>query len=128
MNHILTDSIKLGYGISGALRDKLLTGSMQSTLQLCRPNWSVSEHRRALAYLRGCQLRNATQFGSLVEYMAYLNKELQRFTRQYPVRAEMQMADEMQLARWEARWARLRSRGSSLSNAPGDILPLRQAA
>lgn len=128
MNHIVSDCMTLGRGIACLIQDAAKKEHLHTLIQVSRPNWPASAHGHATRYLREQGLRRSTEFNSVDEFLSYLDKQLNAFSRQHPVRAEVVVADDVTLARWEARWRRVRQGAQHARIAPATEAPLSQAA
>lgn len=128
MNHIVSDCMTLGRGIAGLIQSAAKKEHLHTLVQVSRPNWPASAHARATRYLREQGLRRSTEFNCVDEFLSYLDKQLNAFSRQHPVRAEVVVADDLTLARWEARWRRVRQRVPNTSVSQATATLVSQAA
>lgn len=113
MKHIVSDCLNVGSGLCLLVRGALDKDNLSNLVQLSRPNWHPASQAGACRYLSQRSLRRVSEFAHYMDYLAYLDKQLQDYSRQHPVRQELAVADELALARWQARWARVRQRRTS---------------
>lgn len=123
MNHIVEDSVHICRGISALIMDTTCKRNLMTMVQISRPNWPSTAHTRAVQYLRSQSLRHHSTFSSIQDYLEHLDKELNRFNQQHPVHAQMLVADELTLSRWEARWRRMRQRPQQAATMAPSAIP-----
>lgn len=104
--------LKIGYALNGLLLALTGNGRILRMVRASRPNWSARACLRATNYLLGKGLRPRGAFGTLGEYLSYLDRQLADFADRYPVSAKHEVADPLSLERWESRWRRARSRST----------------
>ena len=110
MNSIVKDCFQLGQGLSALMVDCTGRENLLTAVQISRPNWPLSAQRSAVRFLRSRQLRHSEAFPCYADFLEYLDKALSKFQLEHPVRAQAEVADELTVSRWEARWKRMRQR------------------
>lgn len=110
MNSIVKDCVQLGQGLSGLMVDCTGRENLLTLVQISRPNWPLIAQRSAVRFLRSRQLRRSEEFPCYADFLDYLDKALSKFHLEHPVRAQVEVADELTVSRWEARWQRMRQR------------------
>lgn len=118
MNSIVKDCVQFGRGLSCLMADCTGRKNLLTLVQISRPNWPLDAHRNAVRFLRSCTLRHSGEFPCDADFLDYLDKVLSKFNQHHPVRPEAEMADELTVSRWEARWQRMRQRKQPVEVRP----------
>jgi len=116
MKELLDDSLKLGNGLRELLMAPTPRGRLHTQVRVSRPNWSSGQCFKALRWMRRNGLRPSSDFSSTEDYLAHLHDRLTAYAKANPNRATFDVADDLSLSRWEARWRRVRGRQLASDN------------
>jgi hypothetical protein len=128
MKQLIEDTLKVGASVQELLLSTTARGKLQTQVRLNRPNWSVSQCFRASRWLARNGLKPAGSFTSAEDYRSHLMGLLSEYARHAAVVSEHEVADELSLSRWEARWQRARLKQQEQQNIPSKTAAKEQNA
>lgn len=108
MQHLITDMTKLSYGVGSLLTSFTVKGRLFNAIRVSRPNWSEAVCASATQQLKRQGIKGQQQFSNRVDYLSYLDVQLTRYNTEHPVVKSQPIANELELKRWQQRWAQSR--------------------
>ncbi|MGM0593851.1 MAG: hypothetical protein ACQETD_04875 [Pseudomonadota bacterium] len=112
MKDLIKDLHSLGISLNELLIKPTSRGQLHRVVRLSRPNWPAARCLKAGGWLRRNGLKPRHRFTSEEDYLKHLCQLLDGYAQSLPYRRSHQVADEVTLSRWEARWSRARKRSS----------------
>lgn len=110
MRQLFEDTLKVGASVKELLLRPTSRGQLHHVIRLSRPNWSNSDCFKAGRWMQRNGLKPRSAFAGEQPYLEHINKLLLAYDKTFPVRGQIEVADELSLSRWEARWQRVRAR------------------
>ncbi|MDH5785179.1 MAG: hypothetical protein OEZ16_06155 [Chromatiales bacterium] len=89
---------------SKMLSDLVRAGRLAGMVQVCRPQWRAEKAWSVAQLLAGRGVNSYQGRGSLINYFALLDAELNLLSREILSEGATAMADELQIRRWAERW------------------------
>jgi hypothetical protein len=110
MRQLFEDIMKVSASVKELLLLPTVRGQLHHMIRLSRPNWSNNECFKAGRWIRRNGLKARSAFSGEESHLTHINTLLQAYDKAFPVRGQLEVADELAQSRWEARWQRARAR------------------
>lgn len=115
MKQLFEDALKVGASLQEWAFMPTPIGRLQTQVRLARPNWSSARCMRAAVWIKRNGLKGRDDYSGAEVYRDHILRLLRDYARANVRVSEHQVADDLSLARWEARWRRARTRMSAVA-------------